>query len=101
MTTWSNNPVTCSHRIITTFCYLPFRFPPLCFPIPPIASPFLARTPSLLDAFDDISLSNAPPALDVVFLALVLLGVEWTGIPILAGRAAFFAERIAAFTAPI
>ena len=37
-----------------------FRFPPFFFPIPPITSPFFARTPSRADLCP-ISLSNAPP----------------------------------------
>jgi len=82
---------------------LPFaRFPFLL--IPPIASPFLARTPSCrFDALSPKSLSNEPPletfALFFFFDLDLDAGPLLSGSPNLTGREAFFAERTEAFIA--
>ena len=87
-----------------------FRLPPFFFPMPPITSPFFARTPSLVGRCPN-SFSNAPLApFDLAalfvpaafFLSLFFDDVaRRSGSPILTGRDAFFAERTAARIAPV
>ena len=85
-----------------------FLFPPFFLPMPPITSPFLARTPSR-GARCPMSFSNAPPFGFVTlfvraaffFLSFFVEFGRRSGSPIFAGRDAFFAERTAARIAPV
>lgn len=88
-----------------TFYY--FRLPPFFIPMPPIVSPFFARTPSLVGCCPN-SFWNTPP-FDFVtlFVRAAFLSLFFddmaprSGSPILARRDAFFAERIATRIAPV
>ena len=72
--------------------FLPPVFPSLT------ASPFLDRTPSLLFDFCPKSLSNVFPERPDTLRFFGDLTSFRSGTPIFAGRAAFFAERIAALS---